>query len=119
MLMAPAMRQLANGLAACNKQSPGKKSYHSCAGTLEVKQYEVPGWQSTGDHDTWPAFSRVNHAKYIVSDNRVNIGTSNWEWGYFYQTAGASWNTNATEVVAAAQRVFDADWESPYARPLS
>ena len=118
-LMGPAMRRLADGLAAC-KQVPNHKVYQPCAGTLEVRQYEVPGWQNTtGDHAVWPPFSRVNHAKYIVSDNRVNIGTSNWEWGYFYQTAGASWNTNATEVVAAAQRVFDADWESSYALPLS
>lgn len=58
---------------------------------------------------------RVNHQKYIVSDSRVNIGTSNWEWGYFHQTAGASYNTNDTALVAAAQAVFDADWESPYA----
>ena len=60
---------------------------------------------------------QVNHAKYIVSDTRLNIGTSNWEWGYFHQTAGASWNTDETALVQAASTIFDADWDSPYAYP--
>lgn len=50
----------------------------------------------------WPSFTRVNHAKYIVpaggpphcalitdhivSERRVNVGTSNWAWGYFRAT---------------------------------
>ena len=50
-----------------------------------------------------------------MSDSRLNVGTSNWEWGYFHQTAGASWNTNASSLVAAAQAVFDRDWQSKYA----
>ena len=104
-----AMKHFAGGLAACS--SAGQ----SCAGSLEIRQYEVPGW----DSPAWPLYSRVNHAKYIVSDTRVNIGTSNWMWGYFYQTAGASWNSNATEIVNATQQVFDRDWESSYAVPLS
>ena len=53
-----------------------------------------------------------------MSDRRVNFGTSNWQWGYFHNTAGASLNTNATDLVAAAQAVFDADWQSSYAVPL-
>lgn len=113
-----AMRRLADGLAACTT------AYQKCEGSIEVRQYEVPGWERTKGRTAvnvtavWPAFTRVNHAKYIVSDSRVNVGTSNWEWGYFHQTAGASWNTNASVVVAAAQAVFDADWTSPYATPL-
>lgn len=57
-------------------------------------------------------------AKYIVSERRVNIGTSNWEWGYFFQTAGASLNTDAPGLVAAAQTVFDQDWDSAYSVPV-
>ena len=90
----------------------------------QVKQYEVPGWRLTegrtiGPNATaaWPSFTRVNHAKYIVSDSRVNVGTSNWEWGYFYQTAGASWNSNSS-IRVAVQQVFDRDWHSPYAISL-
>ena len=54
-----------------------------------------------------------------MSERRVNIGTSNWEWGYFFQTAGASLNTDAPGLVAAAQTVFDQDWDSAYSVPVS
>ena len=66
----------------------------------------------------WPSFSRVNHAKYIVTDRRLNLGTSNWQWGYFHDTAGTSLNTNDTPMREAAQAAFDADWASAYAVPL-
>ena len=127
-----AMTRLADGLAACAGARQG------CAGSLEVRQFFVPGWNATRSPDAlatttsveeqaaaaaadtaaWPSFTRVNHAKYIVSDSRVNIGTSNWEWGYFAQTAGASLNTDDPNLVSAAQAVFDADWSSAYAVPL-
>jgi phospholipase D3/4 len=113
-----AMRWLSGALASC------AQAYQRCAGTLDVRQYLVPGWNetTTGTHVSvgkrWPSFTRVNHAKYIVSDSRVNIGTSNWAWGYFHQTAGASFNTNASGLVNAAQEVFDRDWASAYAAPL-
>ena len=53
-----------------------------------------------------------------MTDGRVNFGTSNWQWGYFHNTAGASFNTDAASLVSAAQAVFDADWQSDYAVPL-
>ena len=109
---AGAMRQLADGLQAC------AHAWQRCAGSLEVRQYVVPGWNLTkGASPTYPSFTRVNHQKYIVSDKRLNVGTSNWQWGYFHNTAGTSYNTDDPELVAAAQAVFDADWESPYAEP--
>ncbi len=114
-----AMRQLAAGMAAC------KAARQRCLGSLEVREYYVPGWNATtpswppgAPTAAWPSFSRVNHAKFIVSDSRANIGTSNWEWGYFHNTAGASFNTNASALVASVQGVFDRDWESPYARSV-
>ena len=121
------MRRLAGGLAAC------ATAYQACAGSLEVRQYYVPGWNMTAsarecdsnasvcgaERDAvWPSFSRVNHAKYIVTDRRLNLGTSNWQWGYFHDTAGTSLNTNDTPMREAAQAAFDADWASAYAVPL-
>ena len=89
-----AMRRLADGLAAC------AAGYTACAGTLEVRQYFVPGWNATANATAgvWPSFSRVNHAKYIVTDRRLNVGTSNWQWGYFHDTVaiGASLNALGT-----------------------
>ncbi|RHZ32140.1 hypothetical protein DYB31_000347 [Aphanomyces astaci] len=89
-----------------------------CLGNITVRLFEVPGWDDTGDHRKWPAFSRVNHAKYIVTDGRANVGTSNMEWGYFYNTAGTSFNTDNTEVIDSLQKIFDRNWDSPYAIPL-
>ena len=119
---AAAMSRLADGLAACTctVACGAVKPHVNCSGSLEVRTYEVPGWNETLDANgtRFPSHSRVNHAKYIVSDQRLNIGTSNWQWGYFHDTAGASFNTDAQELIATAQSVFDADWESSYAIPV-
>jgi phospholipase D3/4 len=96
-----------------------------CGGRLEIKIFRVPGWQnttassSTKTPSLWPAYTRVNHAKYIVSDRRVNIGTSNMAWGYFYTTAGISVNTDHEATREAMENVFNRNWASPYAVPLS
>lgn len=103
-------------------------TYNSCNGRVEIKHYEVPGWDSTGpasDATTgastgneYPGFARVNHAKFAVSDVRANIGTSNLVWDYFYATAGVSFGTYDPRIVSQLQEIFDADWTSPYAVPL-
>lgn len=103
--------------------------YNSCNGKVEIKNYEVPGWDATGPAvnvttgastgNKYPAFSRVNHAKFVVSDVRANIGTSNLVWDYFYATAGVSFGTYDPRIVSQLQAIFDADWMSPYAVPLS
>ena len=116
-----AMRRLATGLAACSG------AWQACAGSLEVREFFVPGWNQTESScrgatcpgKKWPAYSRVNHAKYIVSDGRLNVGTSNWQWGYFHNTAGLSFNTDGAALIGAAQAIFDADWASAYAVPLA
>ncbi|KAF0687191.1 Aste57867_21047 [Aphanomyces stellatus] len=87
-----------------------------CRGSLQVRLMEVPGWDAAPP--TWPPYSRVNHAKYIVTDQRANVGTSNMEWGYFYNTAGTSLNTDNTDVMDALQKIFDRNWDSSYAHPL-
>ncbi|CAM6009882.1 unnamed protein product [Sphagnum balticum] len=103
--------------------------YNECSGKVEVKFYEVPGWQSVGPAlnattgkptgAKFPNFTRVNHAKYVVSDVRANIGTSNLLWDYFYNTAGVSFGTYDPSIVKQLQAVFESDWNSPYAVPLT
>ncbi|CAK9254091.1 unnamed protein product [Sphagnum jensenii] len=103
--------------------------YNECSGKVEVKFYEVPGWQSAGPAlnattgkptgAKFPDFTRVNHAKYVVSDVRANIGTSNLLWDYFYNTAGVSFGTYDPSIVEQLQAVFESDWNSPYAVPLT
>jgi len=95
-------------------------------GKLEVRRFRVPGWEFTEVKPTgqtpvnaiprrYPGHTRVNHTKYVVTEKRVNVGTSNMTWDYFSGTAGASFNTNHPDLVAELQRLFERDWESQYA----
>lgn len=86
----------------------------------------VPGYNSTGaavingtsTGNKYPGFGRVNHGKYAVSDTRAHIGTSNLMWDYFYATVGVSFGTYNPGIVGQLQKIFDADWDSPYAVPV-
>ncbi|GAB4854654.1 hypothetical protein Ancab_023236 [Ancistrocladus abbreviatus] len=97
-------------------------TYNHCSGKVEIKYYEVPGYNSTGaaiangtkTGNLYPGYTRVNHAKYAVSDVRAHIGTSNLVWDYFYTTAGVSFGTYNPAIVSQLQEIFDADWNSPY-----
>ncbi|KAJ7538622.1 hypothetical protein O6H91_11G057000 [Diphasiastrum complanatum] len=98
-------------------------TFNKCSGKVEVKLYEVPGFESTGPAikknvstgNAYPDFTRVNHAKYAVSDVRAHIGTSNLIWDYFYVTSGISFGSYNPDIITQLQAVFDADWNSPYA----
>lgn len=115
--MQPALKLLNQQGLLCRKMRA------ACSGMLEIRVFRVPGWQDTkstpGHKGKWPEHTRVNHAKYIVSDARVNVGTSNMEWGYFYTTAGASVNTNHEPTRQAFETLFDRNWDSPYAQVLA
>ncbi|KAK5865189.1 hypothetical protein PBY51_016376 [Eleginops maclovinus] len=91
---------------------------------IDVKIFTVP---STPEQMKIP-FARVNHAKYMVTDRVVYIGTSNWSEDYFTQTAGVGLVVNQTgskvkegqgTVQAQAEELFLRDWTSDYARSLS
>jgi phospholipase D3/4 len=98
----------------------GRADGFMSSGQLEIKQFIIPGWDSTaGSHRKFPGHTRVNHTKYIVTDRRINIGTSNMTWDYFASTAGSSFNDNHPALVRALQAVFDRDWASSYARRLA
>jgi phospholipase D3/4 len=93
----------------------GRASNYLTAGQLEIKQFIIPGWDSTSGSDRqYPGHTRVNHTKYIVTDRRINIGTSNMTWDYFASTAGSSFNANHPALVRTLQAVFDRDWASSY-----
>jgi phospholipase D3/4 len=91
-------------------------------GSVEVRRFIMPGWDKTYTgsgvtpytnlNPSYPSFSRVNHTKYIVTDKQVNIGTSNWTWGYFFNTSGASLNLTHPSVVYSMKRIFDEDWDT-------
>ena len=98
----------------------GRADKYMSSGQLEIKQFIVPGWDSTsGTRRSYPGHTRVNHTKYIVTDRRLNIGTSNMTWDYFASTAGTSFNTDHPALVRTLQTVFDRDWASSYAWRLT
>ncbi|XP_065919930.1 5'-3' exonuclease PLD3-like isoform X2 [Dysidea avara] len=90
--------------------------FNGVKGVLEVKLFQVPPVQPV------VPYTRVNHNKYMVTDNAAYIGTSNWSGDYFVSTGGVSCIVNQTGVasdVSTIQRqlmeVFDRDWNSQYA----
>ena len=94
----------------------GRDDSNMTAGQLEIKQFIIPGWNSTnGSFRKYPGHTRVNHTKYIVTDRRINVGTSNMTWDYFACTAGSSLNADHAGLVRTLQSVFDRDWASSYA----
>ncbi|XP_019533007.3 5'-3' exonuclease PLD3 [Aedes albopictus] len=82
---------------------------------IDVKRFVVP---ASEDQEKIP-FGRVNHNKYMVTDNTAYIGTSNWSGDYFIDTAGiglvmSSFAPNGT-IVSDLQAIFERDWTSKYA----
>ncbi|KAK2891277.1 hypothetical protein Q8A67_013920 [Cirrhinus molitorella] len=91
---------------------------------INAKVFEVP---STREQQRIP-FARVNHAKYMVTDRVVYIGTSNWSENYFTQTTGVGLVVNQTgsavghgqqTVQSQMQEIFQRDWRSEYAQTLT
>lgn len=87
------------------------------------RRFIVP---STEDQAKIP-FGRVNHNKYMVTDNTAYIGTSNWSGDYFVNTAGIGfvledpeYERNGTEETIRTQlaSIFERDWNSRYAVDL-
>lgn len=69
-------------------------------------------------------FGRVNHNKYMVTDQIAYIGTSNWSGDYFIDTAGIGFvsqdtvherNDNVTTLRSQLASIFERDWNSKYA----
>uniref|UniRef100_A0A182R1C7 PLD phosphodiesterase domain-containing protein n=1 Tax=Anopheles farauti TaxID=69004 RepID=A0A182R1C7_9DIPT len=86
---------------------------------IQIRRFIVP---ASDDQKKIP-FGRVNHNKYMVTDNTAYIGTSNWSGDYFIDTAGigmviSSFDTNGT-VIQELQSLFERDWNSRYAVRLS
>ncbi|XP_053678684.1 5'-3' exonuclease PLD3-like [Anopheles nili] len=86
---------------------------------IQIRRFVVP---ASEDQKKIP-FGRVNHNKYMVTDNTAYIGTSNWSGDYFIDTAGigmviSSFDTNGT-IIEELQSLFERDWNSKYSMHLS
>ena len=91
-----------------------------CGGSFEIREIRLPGWDEVaGQNRTYPGHTRVSHSKFIVSDQRANIGTSNMQWSYFWSTAGVSFNVDDARVVAQLKHMFELAWDHPtYTTPI-
>ena len=99
---------------------------------INQKLFQVPPVQPV------VPYTRVNHNKYMVTDNAAYIGklsltlvptgdnnfagTSNWSGDYFVSTGGVSCIVNQTGMASNVStiqlqlmEVFDRDWNSQYA----
>ncbi|XP_053486949.1 5'-3' exonuclease PLD3 [Ictalurus furcatus] len=92
--------------------------------SIHVKVFEVP--YSPARYQI--PFAHVNHAKYMVTDRVVYVGTSNWSENYFSQTAGVGLVVNQTGSVVEKgqqtvqnqlQKIFQRDWNSDFAQALT
>uniref|UniRef100_A0A914PGY1 PLD phosphodiesterase domain-containing protein n=1 Tax=Panagrolaimus davidi TaxID=227884 RepID=A0A914PGY1_9BILA len=87
-------------------------------GSIEVKLFNVP------DYNIPIPYARVNHNKYMVTDNTAFITTSNWSGDYFIDTAGISMiiqgqdSTQNSQVVTNVRDVFLRDWNSKHSKSI-
>ena len=109
-----AMLQYLCSLAADSKI----ERYKSEGAAIQVKLFNVPSF--TPEQSRIP-FARVNHNKYMVTDKKGYIGTSNWTGDYFNGTAGVSATIEQDGENSLPQQlreIFLRDWNSDYASPI-
>jgi phospholipase D3/4 len=63
-------------------------------------------------------FTRVQHGKFMVTDEHAYVGTNNWSEDYFMNTGGMSYTFKSAHVVSDIQSRFTRDWNSPYSFAL-
>lgn len=82
--------------------------------TVEVRLFMVP---SSAAQARIP-YARVNHNKYMVTENTAYIGTSNWSGDYFERTAGSALVVkqmgDGDTITEQLRGVFERDWSSRY-----
>ncbi len=112
--------QVLTALRSLQLAGEAARGDEEAGGRLEIKLFTVPGWnRTTAESDRlYPNHSRVNHPKYLVTDRRLYLSTSNMSWGYHASSAGCSLSTDQPGLVSKAQELFDRDWDSNYAQPL-
>lgn len=93
-------------------------------GRIQAKLFVVP---TIGPDQARIPFARVNHNKYMVTDESAYIGTSNWSADYFVNTAGVSFVSRENfgscyrndSLRESLVHLFDRDWYSGYAQDLT
>lgn len=60
-------------------------------------------------------YTRVNHAKFMVTDEDAYVSNNNWTADYFLTTAGITMVIQNDEIIAQLSAIFERDWNSEYA----
>jgi len=81
---------------------------------IKVKMFKVPSF--TPDQAKIP-FGRVNHNKYLVTEEIGFVGTSNWSADYFISTGGIGFVFKGP-LRQDLVDIFERDWNSSYASDL-
>lgn len=74
-------------------------------------------------------YARVQHDKYMVTDNAAYVGTSNWSGDYFVSTGGIGYIINQTMasegksssediIQEQLEAIFERDWNSNYTESI-
>lgn len=96
-------------------------------GGISVRLMKVPAFDTFQKNIP---YARVKHDKYLVTDNGLFIGTSNWSPDYFISTCGVSLvvtpetnspNSTITShhpIIDQMSALFTRDFESIYSRPI-
>lgn len=83
---------------------------------IKVLTFQIPDSPYTP-----PApYTRVSHSKFIITDQRAYVTTSNCGADYYLYTGGVSSNILSTtsEAYQTINTMFDWDWNSSYAKPI-
>ncbi|KRZ07255.1 Phospholipase D3 [Trichinella zimbabwensis] len=92
----------------------------SSKGSVEIKIFNVPAITA---FQRQIARDRRTHNKFMVTENTVIIGTSNWSGDYFTTTTGLALVSHQNGLnrpfVDSIREIFLRDWECPYAHALS
>ena len=87
-------------------------------GSVETRLFTVPSFTPI---EREIPFARVNHNKYMVTDQVAYIGTSNWSADYFVSTGGvgitlSTTSKNETNLHNQLKSIFERDWNSKYSQ---
>jgi len=77
---------------------------------IDVRWFKVPDLKAMEPIE----YTRVNHAKFFVTDSDSYISTNNWIADYFLSTHGINAIVKNEVLRQSLQKAFDRDWNSPY-----
>eukprot|EP00762_Andalucia_godoyi_P004573 ANDGO_05176.mRNA.1 Phospholipase D Z len=87
-----------------------QRNYTLCSGSAKSWVFQVP---ELPNYESFP-YTRVNHAKFMVTDRKGFITTSNWSYDYYFNTAGVSMVVDHEGIRGQLQYVFTRDQQSQY-----